>query len=213
MAKELPYFQFEPAEYLTGNISFCSLSAQGLFINICSYYWQRNCELTKEQILKRINLIKEFNELLDEEIIYIENDNIKIKFLDDQKLKVIERSNRNRENGSKGGLTPKAKVKPNGSGRKEVAKPNESQTKGIREDDIKEDNNYNKLCLTDDIWLESICRMNKTKVDIIKNMLSKFDSHLITVAETKKNLKEYKQHFSNWIRKQELTTKRINLGI
>ena len=28
MAKELPYFKFEPAEYLTKDISFCSLSAQ-----------------------------------------------------------------------------------------------------------------------------------------------------------------------------------------
>ena len=37
MAKELPYFQFEPAEYLTKDISFCSLSAQGLFINICCF--------------------------------------------------------------------------------------------------------------------------------------------------------------------------------
>ena len=69
------------------------------------------------------------------------------------------------------------------------------------------------MCLSDAAWMESICRMNKTKVDIIKTMLSKFDSHLITVAENKKNLKEYKQHFSNWIRKQELTPKRKMLGI
>jgi hypothetical protein len=42
MAKELPYFKFEPAEYLTKDV-FCSLAAQGLFINLCSYYWQRSC--------------------------------------------------------------------------------------------------------------------------------------------------------------------------
>jgi hypothetical protein len=41
MAKELPYFKFEPAEYLTKDVS-CSLAAQGLFINLCSYYWQRS---------------------------------------------------------------------------------------------------------------------------------------------------------------------------
>jgi hypothetical protein len=34
MAKELPYFKFEPAEYLTKDV-FCSLAAQGLFINLC----------------------------------------------------------------------------------------------------------------------------------------------------------------------------------
>ena len=58
MAKELPYFQFEPAEYLTKDISFCSLSAQGLFINICSFYWQRQCKLTKEQFLKELENLK-----------------------------------------------------------------------------------------------------------------------------------------------------------
>ena len=212
MAKELPYFQFEPAEYISGNISFCSISAQGLFINICSYYWQRNCLLTKEQVLRRLNLVDEFDELLQEKVIYLDVDNyIKIKFLDDQKSEIIEKSNKNKVNGSKGGRPKKTQTKAN-------ANPIETQTKGIREDDIKKEDIkvnyiYNQLCLSDDVWMENICRMNKTKVDIIKNMLSKFDSHLITVEETKKNLKEYKQHFSNWIRKQELTTKRINLGI
>lgn len=44
MAKELPYFQFEPAQYLTGTVQLCSLPAQGLFINIQSIYWQRECD-------------------------------------------------------------------------------------------------------------------------------------------------------------------------
>ena len=140
MAKELPYFQFEPAEYISGNISFCSISAQGLFINICSYYWQRNCLLTKEQVLRRLNLVDEFDELLDEKVIYLDFDNyIKIKFLDDQKNEIIEKSNKNKVNGSKGGRPKKTQTKAN-------VNPIESETKGIREDDIiKEDikvNNY-----------------------------------------------------------------------
>jgi len=168
--------------------------------------------LTKEQVLRRLNLVDEFDELLQEKVIYLDVDNyIKIKFLDDQKSEIIEKSNKNKVNGSKGGRPKKTQMKAN-------VNPIESQMKGIREDDIKKEDIkvnyiYNQLCLSDDVWMENICRMNKTKVDIIKNMLSKFDSHLITVEETKKNLKEYKQHFSNWIRKQELTTKRINLGI
>ena len=78
MAKELPYFKFEPAEYLTKDISFCSLAAQGLFINICSYYWQRGCELTKEQLLRRLNYEKELNELISEGVIDLVDNNIKI---------------------------------------------------------------------------------------------------------------------------------------
>ena len=80
MAKELPYFKFEPAEYLTKNISFCSLSAQGLFSNICCYYWQRGCSITKDQILRRLNYPNELQELISEGIIDLNGENISIKF-------------------------------------------------------------------------------------------------------------------------------------
>ena len=128
MAKELPYFQFEPAEYLTKDISFCSLSAQGLFINICSYYWQRNCQLTEKQLLKRLDYVQELNELVEEEIIEVKDNFIKIKFLDEQREKAIETSKKNSINGKKGGR-PKTQIKPK-------INPNESQTKGIRKDKI-----------------------------------------------------------------------------
>jgi hypothetical protein len=140
MAKELPYFKFEPAEYLTKNISFCSLSAQGLFVNICSYYWQRNCSLTKDQLLRRLNYETEFNELVEEGIIDLINDNISIKFLDAQLIDVELKSATNSVNGSKGGRPKKnpteTETKPNA-----LKKETEtiSETKGIREDKSKEE--------------------------------------------------------------------------
>ena len=103
MAKELPYFQFEPAEYLTKDISFCSLSAQGLFTNICSYYWQRGCELNINQILKRLNYKDELNELISEGIIDVNNDEISIKFLDLQYQKATEFSIEQSRKGKLGG--------------------------------------------------------------------------------------------------------------
>lgn len=136
MAKELPYFKFEPAEYLTKDISFCSLQAQGLFINICSYYWQRSCKLTKEQLLKRLNHEIELNELIKEGVIDLIDDNIFIKFLDNQLNEVENKSKTNSVNGSKGGRPKKnpieSEIKPNEN-------PIESETKGIREDKIRED--------------------------------------------------------------------------
>jgi hypothetical protein len=84
MAKELPYFQFEPAEYLTKDISFCSLAAQGMFINICAYFWQRGCSLTKQQVLRRLNHEDYFNELVEEGVIYLDGENITISFLKEQ---------------------------------------------------------------------------------------------------------------------------------
>jgi len=137
MAKELPYFQFEPAEYLTKDISFCTLSAQGLFINLCAYYWQRECRITKEQFLRRINNPKEFQELVDEGVIDLDENDIIIKFLDQQYLNATKQSKTNSINGSKGGR-PK-KENPNESEIKATLKPNESQTKGIREEKRRED--------------------------------------------------------------------------
>jgi hypothetical protein len=151
MAKELPYFQFEPAEYLTKDISFCTLSAQGLFINICAYYWQRNCELKKSQFIKRFrNNEAEFNELINEGVIDLNDDDICIKFLDRQRDEAISKSQKNSINGSKGGRPKKPKQNPNESEIKPKQNPTESQTKGIRKDnirkeEIKEDNKIEEL--------------------------------------------------------------------
>lgn len=136
MAKELPYFQFEPAEYLTRDVSFCSLSAQGLFTNLCSYYWQRGCKLTKTQFLRRLNHPDEFQELVDEGVIDLENENINIKFLDIQFKNATKLSEINSLNGKKGGRPRKGKTEL-----KANQKPNESESKGIREEEIREDNN------------------------------------------------------------------------
>lgn len=140
MAKELPYFQFEPAEYLTKDISFCSLSSQGLFINLCSYYWQRECQLTKDQFLKRFKYDTEFNELLSEGVFDLDNEgNIIIKFLDNQYENATKKSAVNSVNGSKGGRPKKPKQNPIKTETKANEKRNESETKGIREDKIKEE--------------------------------------------------------------------------
>ena len=105
MAKELPYFQFEPAEYLTKDISFCSLSAQGLFINICSFYWQRECQLTKTQVLRRFNYPDVLKELIQEGIIKTdENENIVIYFLLTQYESIVEKKSNDSEKGKIGNL-------------------------------------------------------------------------------------------------------------
>lgn len=136
MAKELPYFQFEPAEYLTKDVSFCSLEAQGLFINICSYYWQRECKLSKSQLLKRLNYPNILDELVTEGIIDFDGEDLVIKFLDNQYLKATKKSEVNSKNGAKGGRPKKPKEtesKPNQN-------PIESELKGIREDKKREYN-------------------------------------------------------------------------
>lgn len=180
MAKELPYFQFEPAEYLTKDISFCSLSAQGLFINICSYYWQRNCELTKKQVLRRLNYPKELTELISEGIIDIDADYISIKFLDIQRDNAINLSNINSINGKLGGRPKKQKE----TEKKPTALNSLSETKGIRRDKIKEDN---------------IKKENRVKIftSSVKEFSDKYDNDMLTAfisywtesGEAQKNLR------------------------
>ena len=174
MAKELPYFKFEPAEYLTKNISFCSLSAQGLFVNICSYYWQRNCKLTTEQVLKRLNYKTELDELISEGIIDLQDDFIVIKFLDNQLVDVEKTSKQNALNGAKGGR-PK---KPTESENKPTALIPLSETKGIREDkiiedEIKEDNKEILNPINWDILLSYFNKATKKKSRSIPEKVKK----------------------------------------
>lgn len=140
MAKELPYFKFEPAEYLTKDVSFCSLAAQGLFINLCSYYWQRSCNLSKDQFLKRLNHEKELEELIREGAIDLIDNDIYINFLDVQFEEVLEKSKTNKANGSKGGRPTKNPIITEPiTETKPIVNPIESESKGIREDKIIED--------------------------------------------------------------------------
>ena len=75
MSKELPYFQFEPAQYLSGDIQLCSLEAQGVFINLLAIYWQRDCQLTLDQAKRRLKS-DSFKELISENIIKLDDNDI-----------------------------------------------------------------------------------------------------------------------------------------
>ena len=102
MSKRLPYFQFEPAEYLAGDIMFCSYGAQGMFNNICALYWQKDCELKYSQTIKRFGNEELIKELISENIIKSKNDKITINFLNEQYAKATIKSVINSDNGKKG---------------------------------------------------------------------------------------------------------------
>lgn len=204
MAKELPYFQFEPAEYLTKDISFCSLSAQGLFINICAFYWQRQCDLTKIQFLRRFNHEEEFNELIKEGVIDIKSEKIVIKFLDIQYQKATEFSKEQSRKGSLGGR-PK---NPNKSQTKAEINPNESQTKAIREDKIKEEERKEDKIKEKDSTLSFSFYDSLIKYGFDKELVSEW----IKVRKTKK-LTNTKTAFNSFIKEVEKTNSDKNIII
>ena len=136
MAKELPYFQFEPAQYLTGNIQFCSLETQGLFTNVCAIYWQRECNLTLSQIKKKFDKIDSINELIENEVLKVDADNIIIEFLDEQFETISNSKLRLSAAGKKGALIKKqATLKPPLNDVNATLQ----QLDKIKEDKIKED--------------------------------------------------------------------------
>lgn len=98
MAKELPYFKFEPSSWDNGNIQICSKESKGLFIDICSMYWTRLGELPYALALqKHCNGNKDaLQELINNDILLIKDDQIIIEFLDEQLNEFFETSEKRR---------------------------------------------------------------------------------------------------------------------
>jgi hypothetical protein len=86
MAKELPYFKFEPSEWLEGQIQICSDAAIVCFTNIMSGYWSKlgciSYAFALHKYCRRDESI--LKELIDNQIISINDDEICIEFLDNQ---------------------------------------------------------------------------------------------------------------------------------
>ncbi len=140
MAKELPYFKFFVSEWTDGDITLEDYDVQGFFINLCSYYWSKECDVTLTKALKKfrdidikvIDLLKESN------IIKINDGNIIINFLDEQRSERNIKTLINRENGLKGGrpknpTKSESKPKNNPVGYDSVSETKANQ-KAIREE-------------------------------------------------------------------------------
>jgi hypothetical protein len=108
MAKNFPFFKFVATEWLTGDIVFEELSTQGLFINICALYWQRDGKLSLQDINKRYKTIIVDN-LIDRFFTVIDG-NISISFLDEQLIDAGHISKVNSENGKKGAEAKRIKA-------------------------------------------------------------------------------------------------------
>lgn len=100
MAKELPYFKFEPNAWENGNIQMLSREDKGLFIDICSMYWSRLGDLPEKLVIQKLcggNAVALVS-LYDEKIIELIDGNIYVKFLSIQLQDFENTSNQNSEN-------------------------------------------------------------------------------------------------------------------
>lgn len=186
MAKELPYFKFDCAQWISGGITLEDLQTQGAFINICAYYWFKSGDLTLSEIKRRVKLKQPtINRLVDSGIIKVEDDYIKISFLDQQFEERQHVSKRNSENAKKGGA-PKGNL----NAKKEEKNNRPHSEKQPKTTNIEEEQNKNK------------------KENIMSTSVDKFDFE-ISILEIIRSIKS--EHLGQETKPYKVTPKRINL--
>jgi uncharacterized phage protein (TIGR02220 family) len=143
MAKELPYFKFEPNQWENGNIQMLSKEDKGLFIDLCSMYWSRLGDLPEKLAIQKLcggNAVA-LKSLYDEKIIEVSDGNIYINFLSEQLNEFNDISKKNSKN-AKDGWEKRRKLSKNAelSDRNATALNLQCESDAIREDKIIEDN-------------------------------------------------------------------------
>ena len=80
-------------------------------------------------------------------------------------------------------------------------------------DSVKENIINNTLfvfeCKKSTQWIEVTAMQNKVSPEIVNLYLDNFENHLIQMEEQKKTAKEYKEHFTHWFKKQDLSNFRV----
>ena len=119
MAKELPYFKFEPSEWENGNIQMCSREDKGLYLDLCAIYWIRLGDLPLKLASQKLcgGIAGAFDSLCNEEIITINDGYVCIDFLNEQLLEFKNTSKQNSEN-ARIGWEQRKKNKANASASK-----------------------------------------------------------------------------------------------
>jgi len=135
MAKELPYFKFEPNQWENGNIQMLSREDKGLFIDLCSMYWSRLGDVPLKLATQKLcaGNATAFKSLCDEKIIEILEGNIFIKFLSEQ-LNEFEYTSKQNSKNAKEGWEKRRKQKEESERNATASKP-QSESDAIREDE------------------------------------------------------------------------------
>ena len=241
MAKNFPYFKFICADWLTGDIVFESLSTQGLFVNICALYWQRDGKLSIEDIKRRYKDCDSEIANLTDRFFSLNDGLISISFLDEQFEFTNKISLTNSQNGKKGGR-PKANKddenKPTANRPLTDREANESkENKESKGEEIKEDilnkekeslNNYSdkedsrngiviydKESLISELentkWIKDLALRFKLDDLTTKSKLNEFADDLKLKSGYKRNLAEIKTHFFNVLNKKVEVDKKTTI--
>jgi len=138
MAKELPYFKFEPNQWENGKIQIVPREDKGLFIDLCSMYWSRLGEVPLKLAVQKLcggNAVA-FDLLIDEGLFLVKDGYIYIEFLSEQ-LNEFENQS---ETNSRNALSGWEKRRSNAAASKSQSETNAIREEKIKEDDIKVNN-------------------------------------------------------------------------
>ena len=214
MAKELPYYKFEVLPFLTGDICLERWELQGIFTNVCAYYWSKDCQLSFTVLLKKYKGYEALiQELIDLDIFKTDGDYLSIHFLNEQWASKETQKMVNAINGKLGGRPKKDKteIKPNGlffdnqtnnqnqtNIEKSIVK--ESKEEESKEDDFAFDSDFeNKkeelINLLVDVWGFSEQKYSQQKSMVYAFVTTQLKSieDINHFAEQYKNYDEYKK--------------------
>jgi hypothetical protein len=227
MAKDLPYFKFFCSEWSDGDITLETYEMQGIFINICSYYWSNECVLELSKLKKRFrNDIDLIDLLIKNDLLKQISGFIKISFLDEQKFEREEQSKIKSKGGKASAEARKLikiqhNVNTTSTENQHVLNSCSTESQLLREEKIRKDkrreeniinnNSFVSECKNSSQWIEVTAIQNKITIDIVKIFIDTFETHLITMQEQKKTVKEYKEHFTHWMKKQDLSNFRKSI--
>ena len=225
MAKELPYFKFEPNQWENGNIQMLSREDKGLFIDLCSMYWSRLGDVPLKLAIQKLcaGNATALNSLCDEKIIEVIEGNIFIKFLSEQLNEFDDISKQNSKNAKEG--WEKRRKQKEESERNATALNPQCENDAIREDKIKENKiKESKPSLeTRSLAFKETLRpfINKFGVDMVKNFYgywsepnqtkTKMLFEMQKTWDTSRRLETWSKRESSFNTKQEV--KHNNLGI
>jgi len=201
MAKELPYFKFEPNQWENGNIQMFSREDKGLFIDLCSMYWSRLGDVPLKLAIQKLcaGNATAFDSLIKEGIFTVENDFVCIDFLNEQLSGFEDTSKQNSKN-AKEGWEKRRKLK-DVSERNATASIPQCENDAIREEKIRREeireNNFDRFW---DLYSKKV-DLEKSKAKFLK--LSDTDIDLILGVVEKYVLstpdKQYRKNPLTWL--------------
>jgi hypothetical protein len=164
MAKDLPYFKFFCSEWNDGDITLEDMNIQGVFINVCSYYWSNECDLRMTKLRKRFKGFKtEIDTLLKEELIREDDGFVYVNFLDEQKDERLERSKVRSKGGKASAEARRLKKLEQDSNTSSTEKQHVLNSSSTQVQVLREEERRRELISFDKFWKYYDKKVNKPK--------------------------------------------------